>query len=143
MKLKSFRLPFTLMLTVILIGCGSSKEEVDPLEFMRPGALSSLSMEGPHLIYNDEHALILNGKDVDGEMLLVIDTLPSENLTSIKVYKSGYLPRLFEVELMDSIKYPASVYPEVSKIFVMVKSVQVCSFSRKIGSYNLLFFNCC
>lgn len=102
-----------------MVACISAPREQETAEFPRPGSLSSTFNEATHLIYQNEDALLLHAVDVDDEMTLKSSRFKRSELETISVYKSGYLPRRFEVHLREEIIEEATYHSPVEAIFAV------------------------
>ncbi len=118
--------PFYVVLLMTLIpsimclaAANSAPENTDPAEYPREGARTSEFYDGPYLIHQGDSTKILTGIPQNGEMKLHIQTLPRHQITEVKVYKSGFLPRIFTVPLKKEIVTPPAVYPAADRIFVL------------------------
>ncbi len=74
-------------------------------------------LEGPHVIYQQDKTLVLNGKPKNGQM--VLETTSHSQLTQVKVYKGGEKPVTFTVPLKQQIANAAVTSPAPDKIFAM------------------------
>lgn len=108
-----------LLVVVVFTGCAADPVEDEMISFPKPGALSSTFTEGPHIIYRGEAALILSAVEHDGEMTLRSKHINRSDLISIRVDKSGYLPRSFEVPLKAGLNTEATFYPAADSIFAV------------------------
>lgn len=119
MKFNRYTIGFLVLIGSLVSGCVSTSTEEEVSEYPRPGALSSNFNEGPHIIYEGETALVLEGVEADGRMVLEASEHQRSDLKSIQVYKSGYMPRTFEVPLRNTHEVQATYYPPAESIFAV------------------------
>lgn len=119
MNFKKFTIGLLVLIGFLVSACVSTSTEEEVSEYPRPGALSSNFNEGPHVIYEGESALVLEGVETDGRMVLEASKHQRSDLKSIQVYKSGYMPRTFEVNLRDTHEVQATYYPPAESIFAV------------------------
>lgn len=109
----------SILAVLLWTGCTTTAEDETTLEFPKPGALSSNFTEGPHIIYDNETALILWAVENKSAMALKSQQVNRSELSSIQVDKSGYLPRSFEVPLKTGLNEEATHYPAADSIFAI------------------------
>ena len=114
-----FQILIVILVTFGMVACVSAPREQETAEYPRPGALSSNFNEGPHLIYQNDASLLLQAVEVDGQMTLNTNRFKRSDLETISVFKSGYLPRRFEVQLREEITETPTYYPSVDTTFAV------------------------
>lgn len=85
----------------------------------REGSQKSHQFDGPYIVYEDTSILVLSGVETNGEMGLRSERIREKRLKEITVYKAGFLPRRFRVELKKTIHKEPSVYPNVERLFLV------------------------
>lgn len=103
----------------VLGGCTSKQVEPMPSEFLKAGAWASHFSEAPHIIYSEKEGLVLWAEEENAKMAIRSQIFSIQELNSITVQKSGFLPREFTVQLSKNLVQQPSLYTEVETIFAL------------------------
>ncbi len=87
--------------------------------YPREASLKSEFFDGPYVVYKNDTVMILTTEEFEGEMILKTETVLKSDLNEISVYKSGFMPREFNVKLKDRITKTPATYPEPENIFAL------------------------
>lgn len=75
--------------------------------------------DGPYVYYEDSTAVIINAVEEKSKMVLSIDKKEKQNLKSINVYKPGFMPRNFSVNLKSELEVEPYEFKNIDKLFVL------------------------
>lgn len=113
--MKKFIIIFFLIFTVSPSILLFAQEEI----FRREASLKSELFDGPYIIYEGEKALVINSIEDNNEMKLILDDAIVTELQSVNVYKSGFMPRKFNVDIRKQHVIEPFKYPFPDKIFAL------------------------
>lgn len=105
-----------IFLAVLLIANYFNAQE---LTYPREGTKKSEFYDGPYILNYKDSTKIINSVEANGHMVLRTEDYLSSELNSVEVYKSGFMPRKFKVNLQKDFGVTQSIYPKANKIFMI------------------------
>jgi len=113
--LKNLLIIFLVILNTIPFIQLQSQEKINS----REGAIKSEFFDGPYVLYNDNITTIINTVEENGCMVINSKSINTAELDTVLVYKSGFMPRKFSVELKKEFEIESCNYPMPDKIFAL------------------------